>query len=52
MQYLVKPEKGFFVLENLRAVLGGKDCYPAIHEFVEHIKDKKKGGPGRKEKIA
>lgn len=52
MQYLVKPEKGYFVLEDLRSVLGGKNCYPAIHEFVEHIKDKKNGGPGRRAKIA
>ena len=52
LQYLVKPEKGHYVLETLRAVMGGKDSYPAIHEFVEHIKDKKNGGPGRREKVA
>lgn len=52
LQYLIKPEKRYFVLEKLREVLGGKECYPAIHEFVEHIKDKKNGGSGRRGKIA
>ncbi len=51
LNYLIKPEKDHFVLESLRAVMGGKDCYPAIHEFVEHIKDKKNGGPGRRLKV-
>lgn len=52
LHYLVKPEKGHYVLEQLRKVLGGKNAYPAIDVFVEHIKDKKNGGPGRRRKIA
>ena len=48
LSYLIKPEKDHYVLETLRAVMGGKASYPAIHEFVEHIKDTKNGGPGRR----
>lgn len=52
LQYLIRPEKNHYVLEKLREVLGGKDCYPAIHEFVEHIKTKKMGGSERRQDIA
>jgi len=37
MCYLIKPEKEHYILENFRKVIGGKDIYPAIHAFVEHI---------------
>ena len=52
LQYLVKPDQGHYVLPTFRDVVGGRASYPAIHEFVEHIKDKKNGGPGRRPRVA
>jgi polyhydroxyalkanoate synthesis regulator phasin len=37
-KYLVCFNEGFYVLENLREVMGGKATYPAIDSFVAYLK--------------
>lgn len=37
--YLVSPEEGHFILENFRVASGGNKTFPAIGEFVNHIRD-------------
>jgi len=43
LKYLIKPDKGHYVLATLRDALGGREVYPAIHEFVDHMKEKISG---------
>jgi hypothetical protein len=37
-RYLVSKTEGHYILEEFRVVAGGSHTYPAIQEFVEHIK--------------
>lgn len=37
-RYLVSPKDGHYILEKFRVISGGSHTYPAIAEFVEHLK--------------
>ncbi len=51
--YLVKPEEGHEALSVFRQAVGGKNCYPAIHDFVATLKSKSENsGPENRKAIA
>lgn len=39
LQYLIKPDHGYYFLENFRKAMGGSSAYPAIAAFVDHLKN-------------
>ena len=49
-RYLVSKTDGHYILEEFRVVAGGSHTYPAIQEFVEHLKKElnKNDGSGKR----
>lgn len=51
--YLVKPEDGHEALAVFRQAVGGKNAYPAIHDFVDEIKKRiENSGPQNRDNVA
>lgn len=39
-RFLISPSEGHYILQEFRNVAGGSHTYPAINEFVKHIREK------------
>jgi hypothetical protein len=52
MRFLYDPTEGTYALEKFRVCCGGKEGYPAIHDFIATMKEKKSAAKGPDRPIA
>lgn len=51
-RYLVSPTEGHYILEKFRIISGGNHTYPAIEEFVSHLKSQLSINSAGKKRVA